>query len=142
MTAKQRQPLRRQPGWPLRLEALVQARAATPFAWGSFDCCLFAADVVQALTGVDPAARLRGTYATAPQALRRLHARGGVHAIASMALGLAVPVALARVGDVVQVEVGGHAALGVCNGTSVLGPSATGLVAINISQAQCAWRVG
>lgn len=35
------------------------ARRSVPFAWGSNDCRLFAADAVQAMTGVDHAAELR-----------------------------------------------------------------------------------
>src|ERR1700743_3011421 len=33
-----------------------------PFAWGKQDCCLFAADGVQAITGVDIAEDFRGKY--------------------------------------------------------------------------------
>jgi hypothetical protein len=38
------------------------ARANAPFAWGSHDCALFAADGVLAITGIDIAADFRGKY--------------------------------------------------------------------------------
>jgi len=86
--------------WPERLAALFVARAAQPFAWGHFDCCLFAADAVLAVTGHDPAADLRGTYATAAEAARVLERFGGVAGVAIARAGQVVPVALAQPGDV------------------------------------------
>lgn len=41
-----------------------------PFRWGRNDCCLFAADWIVLLHGVDPAARLRGRYQSALSAAR------------------------------------------------------------------------
>lgn len=38
------------------------ARAKTAFAWGVNDCALFAADGIQAITGVDIASDFRGKY--------------------------------------------------------------------------------
>ena len=43
----------RLPDWQPRLQALIQARLAAPFAWGEHDCCLFVCDAVQAITGQD-----------------------------------------------------------------------------------------
>lgn len=37
-------------------------RAQAPFAWGGNDCALFAADGIEAMTGVDIAADFRGNY--------------------------------------------------------------------------------
>jgi len=38
-----------------------------PFKWGENDCCLYACDAIAAITGVDPAAKLRG-YTTEAEA--------------------------------------------------------------------------
>ncbi len=63
--------MRRFPDWVPRLTAAIEARAETPFKWGSFDCCLAACDLWKAQTGVDPMADLRG-YKTKAGALRTL----------------------------------------------------------------------
>ncbi len=44
--------LARTPGWPRRLSDLVAERHGAAFAWGSRDCCLWAADAVLALTEI------------------------------------------------------------------------------------------
>jgi hypothetical protein len=54
--------------WPSFLHAFVDVRRDVPFAYGTNDCCTFAADAVQLIYGVDPMADLRGTYATAREA--------------------------------------------------------------------------
>lgn len=50
--------------WHQHLAQTLQAAMTRPFSWGEHDCCLFAADCVQAVTGVDVAADFRGTYTT------------------------------------------------------------------------------
>lgn len=128
--------------WQLRLAAFVSERRCVPFAWGQNDCCLFCADAVQAITGHDFGAELRGTYSSALEAARVLQERGGVAAIATAALGEARGPLFAGVGDVVLVEMDGRDALGLCNGLSVLGPSANGLTALGHDAIKATWRVG
>ncbi len=48
--------------WEMRLHEFIESRKGSAFAWGSNDCCLFAADAVEAMTGVDLAANFRGKY--------------------------------------------------------------------------------
>lgn len=48
--------------WPERLSKTIAAARGTPFAYGRHDCCIFAADCVEALTGIDLAADWRGKY--------------------------------------------------------------------------------
>jgi hypothetical protein len=52
--------MKRYEDWPQRLVAAIEAARGRPFSWGAMDCCLFAADVVLAMTGVDYAAGFRG----------------------------------------------------------------------------------
>lgn len=59
------------PDWQTRLRDAIMARRTEKFAWGKFDCCLAACDLVEAMTGVDPAKKLRG-YRTASGAFKRL----------------------------------------------------------------------
>lgn len=133
--------LARLPDWQARFAALCDARRSTPFAWGSHDCCLWAADCVQAITGHDFAAPYRGRYDDAKGAAELLVRDGGVGAIASAALGAPVPVSLATVGDVVLVQQEGRKALAVCNGSAALATGPHGLVSIGMDAALAAWKV-
>lgn len=72
----------RKEDWPARLAAAIAAQAAAPFAWGRRDCMLAVADVILAMTGVDPAAGWRGSYDDAPGAalaLKRIAGPGVDH---------------------------------------------------------------
>ncbi len=138
-------PLQRRPDWPLRLEALVADRQQQPFAWGSQDCALFAADCVQALTGVDVAPPALRRHRTPRAALRSLRAHGGLHGIAQAALGTPIAPALAGVGDVLLTRPSAqahHPMLAVCNGATAIAPGPFGLVSLSLAQVSHAWRVG
>src|SRR4051812_38936672 len=114
--------------WQLRLEAFARERAGAPFAWGSNDCALFAADAVQAITGERVCEELRG-HETAREAIRMLRALGGVRSVAAAALGEPIPVLMAAIGDVVVIEAGKREALAVCNGGTAIAPGPCGMVA-------------
>ena len=126
--------------WQAALSAFVAARLHVPFAWGSNDCCLFAADAVQAMTGIDHAAELRD-YGSALEAARLIADRGGLARIASGALGDPVAPVFASVGDVVLIENEGRELLALCNGTTGLAPGELGMVVLSMNAAKAAWRV-
>ncbi len=127
--------------WPELLAAFVESRRDAPFSWGGNDCCLFAADAVQAMTGTDPAADVRGTYSTALAAAHLLDELGGVEAIAAARLGPEVPVALAGRGDAVAIDAGQGMSLGIYIGAHVAVPAADGLAFLPVAQAARAWRI-
>ena len=138
-------PLQRLPDWPLRLEALLADRQQQPFAWGSQDCALFAADCVQALTGVDVAPPALRQHRHARAALRSLRAHGGLLGIAQAALGSPIAPALAGVGDVLLTRPSAqahHPMLAICNGATAIAPGPFGLVSLSLAQVSHAWRVG
>ena len=58
--------------WPSILHSYLESRRATPFEYGAHDCCLFAADAIFAITGIDPAASFRNHYYSAFTATRRM----------------------------------------------------------------------
>lgn len=74
-----------------RLLDAVHAHMRRPFAWGVADCCTWAFDAVQAVTGVDPIADVRGTYGTRWQAMRVLWRLGGMRALLDARLPARVP---------------------------------------------------
>ena len=132
----------RLPDWPDRLSVLV-ARAHTQlFTWGSHDCCMWAADAVQALTGHDPAADLRGRYADAPSAMHTLRAVGGLlGAGRRTGVRLAGP-GYARDGDVALVHDGRRPMLAVRVGDVWMAAATRGLMALPTGAARMAWGVG
>lgn len=133
--------MKRLPDWQLRWEAFVRERQALPFAWGSNDCAMFAADAVQAMTGVRLLPLMRG-YSSAREALVLIEQAGGLRGIATHALGGFILPAYATVGDVVLVRVGKREALAICNGGTAIGPGPSGVVAVQMADALTAWRVG
>jgi hypothetical protein len=136
-------PTPRLPDWPQRLAALVEARRDAPFAWGRHDCGLFAADAVLACTGTDPAAELRGTYATEAEAEAMLAPLGGLYglmrAIEARRGTAMIPPALAQRGDTVMIPVGNELAVGVVLGAEVAVPGPDGLVFLPLADARRAW---
>jgi hypothetical protein len=134
--------MKRYEDWPQRLVAAIEAARGRPFAWGAMDCCLFAADVVLAMTGVDYAAGFRGRYDSRAGAVALLGARGGLEAVATSALGEPLPTTLmAQRGDVVMVRSPEGPALGVCEGVMAWFAGPDGVVPRPMREAVKAWRV-
>jgi hypothetical protein len=133
----------RLPGWPARLIACVEAARDRPFAWGSHDCCTFAADCIQAVTGEDVRARAGiGPYDNARVARKAL-GRGGLKGLATRLLGepLAFPAHAGR-GDVALIRLGRRAWLGVVIDARVACVGPEGLVFVPRSGIAEAWPVG
>lgn len=73
--------MKRFEAWPELMNEYVRATMAKKFAWGTFDCCTFAADGVKEMTGEDFLAEFRGKYSDAASAYRVLldYAGGGIY---------------------------------------------------------------
>ncbi|MCB4611957.1 DUF6950 family protein [Enterobacter asburiae] len=128
------------PDWHNRLIAVIRAAEKRPFLWGEHDCCLFAADCAEAMTGDDFADGWRGTYDSETGAKKALLRGGG-----SLEKVLAeyldeVPVKMAQRGDIAVVENAGTRCAGVIYGGAVWVPGETGLVCLRIKPLS-AWRV-
>ena len=131
----------RKPDWQSLLEAFLEEHRLDAFEYGRWDCCLFVCDAVNVMTGVDPAARFRGTYHTFEQS--RMMTRGSVRATVAATCaenGMEeVPVTLARRGDVALVK--RSLGLVALNGREVILTSSKGLWRVPLSMAARAWRV-
>lgn len=125
---------------PERLQAFIESRRDTAFAWGSHDCALFAADWVASVTGKDPADGIRGRYQTALGAGRVIKREGGLEAIADSRLGERVEPKLAQRGDVVLLDGSHGPTLGVCLGVEAAAPGEDGLMLVPMSRALACWR--
>jgi hypothetical protein len=134
--------------WPERLDALLWRLRDQPFAWGKHDCCTVAADAVLAVTGMDPIAQLRGSWAGPRQAVAVLRRAGGLRSAVCSALGEPKPVEYAQRGDPVLLRQAGRDAMGVCIGTQAVAAARVGLARVSMAPARgasdgvlCAWGV-
>jgi hypothetical protein len=136
-------PLTRRPDWRARLAAYVAASRRRAFAFGAFDCVLFAAGAVEAQTGVDLRRELAGTYTTEVGAARVLRRNGFADPAAIAAAFLdSIPVAAARQGDIAAIRTGAGVALAVVGGPHLLAARAgSGLIALPLTAAVAAFRV-
>lgn len=131
----------RRDNWPKLLAQFIEARRAQPFAWGSNDCCIFAADWVEICTGVDYAKTWRSRYTSAIEAVRFLDQAGGLEALVD-ALGLnRVSPQLAGRGDIIAQEAGRGVTLGICLGVTTAFAAKTGLVFGPITNVETAWKI-
>lgn len=133
--------------WPAALAKFLREREAVPFKWGENDCCLFAAEWIEVVTGQRPpmADRLRGTYSDLFQAARILEDLGGVERIiadyaASQGWPEVAP-AFAQRGDIVVHDGPRGPSLGVCHGRQFAAPFDGGLAHLPMTAARRAWRI-
>lgn len=64
-----------------RLSGYLSQAGHRPFAWGSWDCCVFVAEWVGREHGVDALGDLRGAYGSQEEAEAIIAARGGLEAL-------------------------------------------------------------
>lgn len=146
--------LRRSEGWESRLADFVTQARSRPFLWGEFDCCLMPCEAVREITGIDPAAALRGRYKTergAVGALRRFAGGGLIETAEKITGDLGMPevaLSFARRGDVCLitdprvVPRGFDAMLGLCLGREVGVMQLDGLRLLPLSVVTTTWAVG
>lgn len=128
----------------MMLQEFLERMAETPFADGVSDCALTVADWAMAATGcADPAAHLRGRYATPIARERLLRRLGGLEAViadCAASAGLAETFAY-RAGDIGLIEVTGRRLAAICAGAVWAAKSADGLFGLRGPTVIRAWRV-
>lgn len=132
----------RHPLWAQRLSAVLEKNARRPYAYGQWDCLLFPAAVVKAVTGKDYGRGHRGKYKSAASASRYLRSLGHDTPESYLdSLFPEKPVGFAQRGDLVLADDGVPAA---CMGAYALsvGEGEAGMVRVPRSQWVKAWRVG
>jgi hypothetical protein len=135
--------LTRYPDWRARFAEYVAASRRRAFAFGSFDCALFAAGAVEVQTGVDLRRELAGTYTTEVGAARVLRRNGFADPAEVSARFLPeIAVSAARQGDIAAMRTGAGVALAVVGGPHLLAARAgSGLIALPLTAACAAFRV-
>ena len=109
-------PGRKLPGWRNRLTDFLRDNHARPFVPGRWDCAIWAAGAVEAMTGEDLMRGFRG-YRTIPEGKRKLQAKGFEDHVAYVASLLPeVPPAFAQPGDVAVLA---EQSLGIVQGANV-----------------------
>lgn len=128
------------PDWHNRLITVIRAAEKRPFFWGEHDCCLFAADCAEAMTGDNFAGGWRGTYDSETGAKKAILRGGGsLEKVLAQYLD-EVPVKMAQRGDIAVVENAGSRCAGVVYGGAVWVPGETGLLCLRIKP-MSVWRV-
>jgi len=132
--------------WPARLVGVIDAAAGKPFAWGQHDCCLFACDCIEAMTGVDPAAPFRGQYQSRVGAYRALKEYAGTledvaHAIAAEKGMRPIRQGEAGRGDLALLESQLGDVLGVHCGGVIYAAAPNGLARAPVYHARLHWAV-
>lgn len=145
-------PLNKHEHWQTRsFHAFLLERCEQPFAWGTNDCALFAADAILANTGIDIAAEFRGKYATEEGAFAAIKSITGGATVADAAAWCAENHGLiehefplmAKRGDLVIVANGANLIAGVVhlNGRHVVVISESGIRRLPITNVKRAWGV-
>ncbi len=132
--------------WAQRLDVAIHAARSREFSYGAHDCWLFVADCVQAMTGTDYAADLRG-YDSKAKAYEIITKYGSQEAMVCSLLGEPIHPALAQRGDVMLIQAelapGEHGESGgICDGVKIWTPKVSGgLRSFPRSTARLAWRI-
>lgn len=127
--------------WPERLNRIVEGNLNRPFEWGNWDCCLFAAECVEAMTGDDPMGEFRGRYSSAEGARALLRAHPSKSLFNLMRRKFGNPSNFARRGDIVYTITEDGPSLGVCVGACAVFLSEEGIVSLPI-QGMRSFRCG
>ena len=136
--------------WQSRLSAYLVGAAAAPFHYGVFDCGLFVAGAIEAMTGIDVVPGLRGAYAGRVEAFAAVKGLCGAGTMEALATHLTAKYGLPEVaplraqrGDPVQLRHSRRSSLGLVamHGTEILTPYRGGLLRLPLKHATRAWHV-
>lgn len=144
--------LKRTQHWATReLNVFLRARARTPFAWGTHDCCIFPADAIKAFTGVDIAADFRGKYTDEASAMALIKSVTGGSTVADAAAWCAQKHGLvehayprmAKRGDMVVMQNGPTLVGGIVhlNGRHLVTVGPDGIVRLPITAVKRSWAI-
>jgi hypothetical protein len=136
----------RKEDWPVQLHRYIDSIQDARFAYGAFDCGLLAAGCIEAMTGEDLAADLRG-YTSAREALAACKRVCGSYSIRNLGEYIAakhglkeVPVLMAQRGDLAIVR---NRRFGIValTGTEIYVPAKQGIIRVPLTDATKAYRV-
>ena len=109
------------------------------FEWGKYDCCMFAADIVLAKTGLDLAVNHRGTYSSQIGSVKAMKKHGSFIDILDANFERIGNINFAKRGDVVSYK-GGNGVGVVWSGGVISIHQSTGLSLV-LDEIEFIWRV-
>jgi hypothetical protein len=120
------------PDYMNRLNKLIDNNLSTPFEWGTWDCCVFSADAVEAMTGEDKLDFVRGQYDSKLGAAKMLREKGEGTLYKTTVSVLGEPIHKSRVkrGDVVLRKNN----IGICTGRRAAFVGEDGLIWFSMSE--------
>ena len=123
--------------WPVRMEEAISRHEGKAFRYGRFDCVIFCADVIEAMTGVYPHSF---SYRNKAEAEAIFAEHGSLESIVDTLFERKLPKAAQR-GDLVMVEQDGGS-LGICVGSRVVLPARPeGIARLPMREVIAAWSV-
>lgn len=134
----------RKQDWYSGLSAYIDEAFRRPFSYGAFDCTLFAAGAVEAMTGVNLAQEYLGRYQTLAGGIRHLKKMGFADHVEYVAsLFVEIHPSMAQIGDIAVIDTEAGFGLGVVQGSRiyVTQPDAHGLGLVDLLTASRAFRV-
>lgn len=114
-----------------------------PFIWGKYDCCLWVADMLLAIHGIDFAEKYRGKYSNEKE-FKKLLIKNKVKTLEELVLnefGIPVPGYLARKGWPMLLEEYNEFILGMCYGTYALFLTQDGFTKRDLSSCKYSWKI-
>lgn len=140
--------IKRKSNWPEILSEELDKADKRPFEFGKHDCCLFAANILKAMTGNDFACGLRN-YRSAAGSIRMLQTKGAGTLSKTMTVIMrerkckSIPPAQARRGDLVMAVPSetDELAVGICVGTHAAFAT-DGVSYLPMAEVKRAWRCG
>lgn len=137
--------MERLPNWRVDLFNYMRALRSEPYDLGTQDCWIFVAGAIQAMVGVDIAAKHRGRYKTVKGALGVMKRSGAANMaeLASQHLEERLSPAFAQIGDVLAIPTddGFGYALGILVGERVMVLSPNGVDSKDRTEATRAFGV-
>ena len=133
----------RRPDWIVRSAEVIDEAQSRKFAWGTWDCCQFAARMVAAVTGCDPR-DLFPTYGSEAEAQAIIATHAGMQAFVAHALrefGQPALPCSAMPADIVLADFGRGLQPAVCTGVMCCAPGSRGLIHRRTLSGVAAWNL-
>lgn len=140
--------------WPFMLNAALSDAALRPFAWGEFDCFIWAHWAIEIYTRENKAKEYCGErgltldprpYMTTKGMLRTLHGLGfeDFYDLICAIHGEPIDVTLAQRGDLVMIDLpdAPMPALGICRGIDAMFKTREKNIYPLLAECRCAWRI-
>jgi hypothetical protein len=129
--------------WNIKLSDYIKSVQNEPFTWGKFDCCLFAANCVEVMTGKDFTENLRYRYNSKITACRVLLDKNYLNIFDMVIKKIGEPKnpLFANRGDVVYYKKDEKESLGICLGDKCVFVGENQLEYIPLQQVECAWSI-